>query len=167
MFCHCPIRFVRVKSCFKWSRLSGAISITWKIAPGVSHSLSCKICFFSSKNRASSSLASFVTEHREGGGSFDQVMCYFPDRDYCNSVVSLKEAPFGRRSNADKLALNQPNLIIKQASTKGGMSYTRWFWKSCLAGCEEANGLTLLFLPVGRQHCAGICMYHWSLILLL
>ena len=81
-----------------------------------------------------------------------------------NSIVSLKEVPFSRRSNEDKLATKQlgpprPNLNIKQVSTKGGKSYNRGFsrsWyerKTWLAGCEAANALfcytCTLFHPDG------------------
>ncbi|XP_063745024.1 zinc finger MYM-type protein 1-like [Eleginops maclovinus] len=70
----------------------------------------------------------------------------------CNSIVSLRELPFSRRSNADKLAVKElgpprPNLNIKQVSTKAGKTYSRGFsrsWyerKTWLAGCEVANAL--------------------------
>ena len=68
----------------------------------------------------------------------------------CNSIVSLRELPFSRRSNADKLAVKElgpprPNLNIKQVSTKAGKTYSRGFsrsWyerKTWLAGCEVAK----------------------------
>src|SRR4029434_8143028 len=45
-----------------------------------------------------------------------------------NSILSLKETPFGRRNNEDKLATIQlgpprPNITIKQVATKKGKSY--------------------------------------------
>ena len=79
-----------------------------------------------------------------------------------NSILSLKEVPFSRRSNEDKLATKQlgpprPNLNIKQVSNK--KSYNRGFsrsWyerKTFLAGCEAANALfcypCTLFHPDG------------------
>ena len=84
----------------------------------------------------------------------------------CNSIVSLKEVPFCRRTNQDKLATKQlapprPNLIIQQVSTKGGKSYTRGFsknWyerKTWLAGCDVAIAVfcypCLLFHPEGGK----------------
>ena len=83
-----------------------------------------------------------------------------------NSILSLKETPFGRRNNEDKLATIQlgpprPNITIKQVATKKGKSYTRGFlknWyqrKSWLAGCEVANAVfcypCLLFHPEGSM----------------
>src|SRR4029434_3856903 len=83
-----------------------------------------------------------------------------------NSILSLKEHPFGRRNNEDKLATIQlgpprPNITIKQVATKKGKSYTRGFlknWyqrKSWLAGCEVANAVfcypCLLFHPEGSM----------------
>src|SRR4029434_8004128 len=83
-----------------------------------------------------------------------------------NSILSLKETPFGRRNNEDKLATIQlgpprPNITIKQVATKNGKSYTRGFsknWyqrKSWLAGCEVANAVfcypCLLFHPEGTM----------------
>src|SRR4029434_11281241 len=52
-----------------------------------------------------------------------------------NSILSLKETPFGRRNNEDKLATLQlgpprPNITIKQVATKKGKSYTRGFSKN-------------------------------------
>lgn len=79
-----------------------------------------------------------------------------------NSIVSLKEIPFSRRSNQDKLSIKElgpprPNLKIKQVSTKGGKSYNRGFSRNWyerikwLAGCEVANALfcypCILFHP--------------------
>lgn len=69
-----------------------------------------------------------------------------------NTIVSLKEVPFSRRSNQDKLATKElgpprPNLNIKQVSTKGGKTYNRGFsttWyerKKWLAGCYDVNAL--------------------------
>ena len=45
-----------------------------------------------------------------------------------NSILSLKETPFDRRNNEDKLATIQlgpprPNISIKQVATKKGKSY--------------------------------------------
>ena len=64
----------------------------------------------------------------------------------CNTVVSLREVPFSRRTNAEK-----------EVSTKGEKAYTRSFknnWyhrKTWLAGCDVANALfcypCLLFHP--------------------
>ncbi|XP_076831748.1 uncharacterized protein LOC143477109 isoform X3 [Brachyhypopomus gauderio] len=69
-----------------------------------------------------------------------------------NSIVSLREVPFCRRNNRDKLATKglgppRPNLNIKQVSTKGGKAYNRGFspiWyerKTWLAGCNVAGAL--------------------------
>uniref|UniRef100_A0A1A7ZUV4 Si:ch211-240b21.2 n=1 Tax=Nothobranchius furzeri TaxID=105023 RepID=A0A1A7ZUV4_NOTFU len=51
------------------------------------------------------------------------------------TVVSLKEFPFIRRTNADKMTTKllgppRPNLNIKQAAVKGGKSYNRRFSRS-------------------------------------
>lgn len=78
----------------------------------------------------------------------------------CNSVISLRELPFIRQSNVNKLSIIElgpprPNLIIKQVSTRVGKTYSRgfcWSWhdrKTWLSECEVANALFChLCMPV-------------------
>ncbi|CAK6975901.1 interferon-induced protein 44-like [Scomber scombrus] len=86
-----------------------------------------------------------------------------------NSIVSLKEVPFSRRSNKDKLATKhlgppRPNLNIKQVSTKGGKSYNQGFsrsWyerKTWLAGCEAANALFCYTCTLFHPDTCIICL---------
>ncbi|KAL2085016.1 hypothetical protein ACEWY4_020534 [Coilia grayii] len=85
--------------------------------------------------------------------------------EFSNTIVSLKEFPFSRRTNEEKAAIKQlgpprPDLNIKQVSTKGEKAYTQSFnknWylrKTWLAGCHVANALfcypCLLFHPEGN-----------------
>lgn len=70
----------------------------------------------------------------------------------CNSIVSLRELPFSRWNNADRLAFKElgpprPNSNIKHVSPQVGKAYSHrfswnWYeWKTWLAGCEVANAL--------------------------
>ncbi|KAK6325060.1 hypothetical protein J4Q44_G00044020 [Coregonus suidteri] len=148
--------------------------------PEVCHRLPCKIYFFQISELSIQSLwvseglhlRAFVIRNvtmnvskKRAGSSLNQFTTTIKmARLQCNSIVSLKEVPFCRRTNEDKLATKQlgpprPNLIIQQVSTKGGKSYTRGFsknWyerKTWLAGCDVANAVfcypCLLIHPEG------------------
>ena len=80
-----------------------------------------------------------------------------------NSILSLKETPFGRGTMKkivnNTIPTSQTKITIKQVATKKGKPYTRGFsknWyqkKSWLAGCEVASAVfcypCLLFHPEG------------------
>ena len=76
-----------------------------------------------------------------------------------NSVVSLRETPFNRRSDVDKKRLKdmgpeRPDLKMQQQSIDRGRTYTRSFSsslyanRSWLAGCSVSDAFFLFSLPV-------------------
>lgn len=76
-----------------------------------------------------------------------------------NSVVSLRETPFNRRSDVDKKRLKdtgpeRPDLKMQQQSIDRGRTYTRRFSsslyanRSWLAGCSVSDAFFLFPLPV-------------------
>src|SRR4029434_162870 len=67
----------------------------------------------------------YETSYSFDGGIFCQDGCPVQCN---NSIRSLKETPFSRSTNVDKLTTKQlglprPNVSIQQVSTKGGKSY--------------------------------------------
>ncbi|KAI7797202.1 hypothetical protein IRJ41_020220, partial [Triplophysa rosa] len=92
-----------------------------------------------------------------------------------NSVLSLKEYPFQRRSDEEKkrikeLGPDRPNLQIQQQSSDRGRSYTRCFSgtsygkRSWLAGCDVSHAFycfpCLLFQSLGTETLwttTGVC----------
>src|SRR4029434_5498475 len=75
-----------------------------------------------------------------------------------NSVVSLRETPFNRRSDVDKKRLKdmgpeRPYLKMQQQSIDRGRTYTRSFSsslyanRSWLAGCSVSDAFFLFSLP--------------------
>ncbi|KAG7517205.1 hypothetical protein JOB18_001331 [Solea senegalensis] len=66
-----------------------------------------------------------------------------------SSIVSLRELPFSRQSNIDKLAIEElgpprPNLNINQVSTKAGKTYNHRFSQSWYSNPGIFRGLVNL-----------------------